>query len=145
MNLQAHRHAMARYLPQRGRMVLLDALVSETSEAVTCQCTIDDDFIFLEGGAVGALATIEIAAQAAAVYVSIHAKTPVIGFLASCREARFDVESFAVGDILQVTATHVSGNERSGAFECVVRRGGAACATMHLILVDPGWSEHDAA
>ena len=138
---------MERYLPQRGRMVLLDALVSETPDAVTCQCTIDEDFIFLQDGVVGALAAIEIAAQVAAVYVSIHAKTPVIGFLASCREATFEAEAFAVGDVLLVTATRVSGNERSGAFECVVRRDGAPCAAMHLILVDPGWgeSEHDAA
>lgn len=120
-------------LPHRGRMVLLDRVVSADPGSVTCCVTIRPDSTFVEGGRVPGLVAIEYMAQAVAVYAGLKAKSqgqPVrIGYLLGTRELVLDVDAFDVADELLVEVRHQFGDEQIGAFDCtVVRRGQVVAA-----------------
>ncbi len=125
-------------LPHTGPMLLLDELLRETEHGVVCRTTLRADSLFARGGRIDAVIAIELIAQAlgACVGLTDHRKgrPPRVGFLVGVREATFDVAAFAVGDVLEVTATHVWGEESLGNFRghVVVVATGATVATCEL-------------
>lgn len=118
-------------------MVLIDGMLSMIPPRVVCQSTIGDNFVFLRDGKVSNIAMLEVAAQTAAVYMGIHWRTRHIGFLASCREAEFFVDEYAIGDVLLVHGELLSETDRSGSFECVILRKGERTARMQLMVAKP--------
>jgi predicted hotdog family 3-hydroxylacyl-ACP dehydratase len=46
-----------------------------------------------------------------------------IGYLIGARDVTLPAEDFRVGDALQVTASHIWGDEALGSFTCAIERG----------------------
>ena len=129
---------IAELLPHRGRMLLLDELLSEHDEkSVVCRTTLREDFLFARNGRVDAVVSVELIAQALGACVGLadrrKGRLPRIGFLVGVRDATFAVGSFNVGDVLEVTATHVWGEETLGNFRgtvAIVPPGGFAAGAV---------------
>lgn len=131
---------VADYLPHRPPMLLIDRIDEVTSDTVMCRATIHPACVFAQNGVVHPSAMIELVAQACAIFVGVTSVraggAPRAGFLASCREISFAVDSFAVGDELTIVATKVAGQERLAAFTGTVSRRGEVCTTIELSVVD---------
>ena len=132
-------HSVTNRLPHEPPMVLIDGMISMIPPRVVCQSTIGDDFVFLRDGRVSTVAILEVAAQTAAVYMGIHWRSRHIGFLASCREAEFFVDEYALGDVLEIHGELLSETDRSGSFECVIFRKGQRTARLQLMVVKPAF------
>lgn len=117
---------IAELLPHRGPALLLDEVIAHAPERVTCRVTLREGAAYACDGRVPAIVAIEYMAQTIGAWVGLRALArgePVrIGFLLGTRELRLDVESFAVGDVLEIDAEHVWGDSALGSFRCVVRR-----------------------
>jgi len=128
------------YLPHRPPMLLIDDIVEWSEHQAVCRATIHPDCVFAIDGAVHPAAMIEFVAQVCAIYVGVRSARSgapqQVGFLMACREAAFDVDRFAVGDELTITATKVFGQKQLAAFTGTVARGGALCATVQLSVID---------
>jgi predicted hotdog family 3-hydroxylacyl-ACP dehydratase len=131
---------VASYLPHRPPMLLIDDIVDWSEERAVCRATIHPDCVFAIDGVVHPAAMIEFVAQACAIYVGVRSSRsgdpPQIGFIMACRDVQFEVDRFAVGDELTITATKVFGQKQLAAFTGTVARGGALCATVQLSVVD---------
>lgn len=130
----------ADYLPHRPPMLLIDDVVEWSDQHAVCRATIRPDCVFAIDGAVHPAAMIEFVAQVCAIFVGVRAArsgdAPQIGFIMACREIAFDVDRFDVGDELTITATKTFGENKLAAFTGTVVRGGAACATIQLSVID---------
>ena len=128
------------YLPHRPPMLLIDDIVELTSDGVVCRATIHPDCVFAIDGRVHPSAMIEFVAQACAIYAGLvsarDGAPPKHGFIASCREITFAIDSFSVGDELTIAATKVFGQEQHAAFTGKVTRRDALCASVELSVVD---------
>jgi predicted hotdog family 3-hydroxylacyl-ACP dehydratase len=96
------------YLPHRGRMVLLDTVLSAEAKSIRCAVTIRPDSPFCRNGSVAAHVGIEYMAQAVGALVGWQSRSmgkPVqIGFLVSARKFTCQMPDFPVGANLQVEA-----------------------------------------
>ena len=126
------------YLPHRPPMLLIDELVEVSDVRAVVRTTIKPDCVFARDGIVHPAAMIEFMAQCCAIMVAARpsGKGPQLGFVISCREVDFWVDSFAVGDKLELTADKLHGHEALVVFDCTVVRDGVECATMQLSAVD---------
>jgi predicted hotdog family 3-hydroxylacyl-ACP dehydratase len=131
---------VADYLPHRPPMLLIDDIVEVDGDQIVCRATIHPDCVFAIDGAVHPSAMIEFFAQACAIFVGVRAARdgdpPRLGLIMGCREVSFAIDSFAVGDELTIVATKIYGQENVAAFTGTVTRGGTACATIQLSVVD---------
>lgn len=131
---------VADYLPHRPPMLLIDRIDEVTDHAVVCRATINPTCVFARDGVVHPSAMIELVAQACAIFIGVTSardggpRRP--GFIASCREVSFAVDSFAIGDELTIVASKVVGQERLAAFTGSVSRRGEVCMTIELSVVD---------
>jgi predicted hotdog family 3-hydroxylacyl-ACP dehydratase len=126
------------YLPHRPPMLLIDELVEVTDIKAVVRTTIKPDCVFARDGIVHPAAMIEFMAQCCAILIGARpsGKGPRLGFIISCREVNLMVDSFSVGDKLELTAGKVHGQEALAVFSCTVSRDGVLCATMQLSAVD---------
>ena len=126
------------YLPHRPPMLLIDELVEVSDVRAVVRATIKPDCVFARDGIVHPAAMIEFMAQCCAIMSTVRPsdKGPRLGFMISCREVDLWVDSFAVGDKLELTADKIHGQEPLAVFGCTVVRDGAVCATMQLSAVD---------
>jgi len=126
------------YLPHRPPMLLIDELVEVSDIRAVVRATIKPDCVFARDGIVHPAAMIEFMAQCCAIVSAARpsGKGPRLGFIISCREVDLLVDSFAVGDKLELTADKIHGQEPLAVFGCTVVRDGAVCATMQLSAVD---------
>jgi predicted hotdog family 3-hydroxylacyl-ACP dehydratase len=131
---------VADYLPHRPPMLLIDDIVEWSDQHAVCRTTIRPDCVFAIDGVVHPSAMIEFVAQVCAIFVGVRSERsgdpPQIGFLMACREIAFDVDRFAIGDELTITATKTFGEKTLAAFTGTVVRGGAPCATIQLSVID---------
>lgn len=148
------------YLPHRPPMLLIDDIISVTDQRFVCHTAIHADCVFAIDGRVHPSAMIEFVAQTCAAGVGVLAartgNPPKVGLIMGCREMAFEVDSFAVGDELRITADKLFGQTQMAAFACTVERGAGAvsqrdaasgiskpvvqswvvCATIQLSVVD---------
>lgn len=134
--------AIESLLPHRGRMRLVDRLVSHEGDAVVCELTVRDDPLFCHDGSVGAWVGIEYMAQTVAVLIGIRAQTagmPVkIGLLLGARRYVAHVPGFVPGEELQVAASQVfQGDNGLAAFDARITRDGAVLAEATLSAFQP--------
>ncbi len=127
---------IADLVPHRHPMLLLDAVVDYAQSVIVCTARIDQGHPFLEGEVVDALVCVELVAQTVAAYAGyqdhLAGRAPSLGFLVSCREARFDVATLALGDALRVEARHTWGDDRLGSFAGRVLRKGEEVASIEV-------------
>jgi predicted hotdog family 3-hydroxylacyl-ACP dehydratase len=127
------------YVPHQPPMLLIDEIVDITGDQIVCRTTIHPDCVFAIDGRVHASAMIEFVAQACAAYVGVLSRTgdpPRLGLIMGSREISFDIDSFAVGDDLTITATKVFGHHQVASFTGTVMRGGTICARVQLSVID---------
>lgn len=131
---------VADYLPHRPPMLLIDDIVDVTADRAICRTTIRPDCVFAIEGQVHPSAMIEFVAQACAIWAGVtsarEGKPPRLGFIVSCREAAFSVNSFHVGDELTIAATKILGEDQLASFDGTVTRGDQVCVTIQLSVVD---------
>lgn len=126
------------YLPHRPPMLLIDELVEVSDTKAVVRTTIKPDCVFARDGIVHPAAMIEFMAQCCATLIGGRpsGKGPRLGFIISCREVNLLVDSFAVGDKLELGAAKIHGQDALAVFACTVSRDGVQCATMQLSAVD---------
>ena len=128
------------YLPHRPPMVLIDDVVEITDIQGTCRTVIKPDCVFALDGLVHPTAMIEFVAQVCAISVGATAARsgdpPRLGLIMGCREITFDVDTYAVGDVLTIVVTKIFGQSQVAAFTGTVHRDGKLCTTVQLSVVD---------
>jgi len=121
-------------VPHKPPMVLLDRVLSYSTDFVCCEVEIRVDSAFVQrdgddngAGGVPALVGMEYMAQCVAVFAGLSAREsgqPArIGLLLGSRDLRFDADLFPVGDRLTVEARKTWGENILGSFACRVLRG----------------------
>lgn len=127
-------------IPHRPPMVLLDEVIACEPGRVTCRATLQPDCVFAVDGFVHPAALIELVAQACAAYVRLLPGDgdgpPRLGLIMGSREASFEVDRLAVGEVLTVVAQKQYGESQLASFVGTVTRGTTLCATIQLSVVD---------
>jgi predicted hotdog family 3-hydroxylacyl-ACP dehydratase len=114
---------IADLVPHAGPMLLLQRVLDSGDDYVVCEVRVRSDGLFDSEGRVPAWLGIEFMAQTVAAYSGLQAhrdQQPVkLGFLLGSRRFETNVQDFACGDVLRVTARClVHGGSGMGAFEC---------------------------
>ncbi|MDR0735288.1 MAG: hypothetical protein LBF51_00400 [Zoogloeaceae bacterium] len=113
------------YLPHRGRMVLLDAVLAAEAGRIRCVATIRPDSPFCRNDNVPAYVGVEYMAQAIGALIGWQSRRvgePVrTGFLVSARKFTSQVAAYPVGARLQVEAReNWRDAEGLGVMDCVI-------------------------
>jgi predicted hotdog family 3-hydroxylacyl-ACP dehydratase len=128
------------YLPHRPPMLLIEEIIDVKKTIAICRTTLRPDCVFAVDGKVHASAMIEFVAQTCAIAAGVTSSReggpPRLGFIIGCREVRFPVEWFDVGDVLTFTVTKILGEEQIAAFNGLVHRDGVLCTQIQLSVVD---------
>jgi predicted hotdog family 3-hydroxylacyl-ACP dehydratase len=116
---------IAELLPHRPPMRLLDAWEFIDASSIVCRATLASQHsITVLDGLVDNGWCIELVAQAVAAYVGAQSwrmrAGPVMGFIVSCRDARFSRASVPVDVPLRISAKHVWGERTLGSFRGTV-------------------------
>ena len=123
-------------LPHEPPMLWLDRVLSRDGDAVRCALEIRPDHVFVEDGLVEPVVSIEWMAQTVGALVGIidrgNDMNPRPGYLIAVPEASFAVDTFAVGDRLEIEAKRVWGDDELASFECAVERAGQTVAKAQL-------------
>lgn len=117
---------IAELVPHAGPMLLLQRLLESGDDYVVCEVRVRSDGLFDSDGCVPAWLGIEYMAQTIAAFSGVQARKDQepakLGFLLGSRRFETNVQDFACGDILRVTARRlVHGSSGMGAFECEVQ------------------------
>lgn len=124
-------------LPHAGSMCLLDRLETWDGDAIACIAIShrDVDNPLRRGGCLHAVAGVEYAAQAVALHGHLSSAPipspvegtdtqPAIGYLASVRELKLDLDDLAtVTEDLRVTARRLGGDASGFIYEFEIRAG----------------------
>src|SRR5689334_9290282 len=113
-------------LPQKPPMVLLDSIVSHTTEETVCSVRIGPASPFAEAdGSIPSWISLEYMAQCAAAHSGLvergKGKPIRLGFLLGSRKVTFHVSRFAAGAQLRVHARVVWDDGELASFACSVR------------------------
>jgi predicted hotdog family 3-hydroxylacyl-ACP dehydratase len=113
-------------VPHKPPMVLLDRVLSYSTDFVACEVEIGPASPFVSDGRVPAVVAMEYMAQCVAVFAGLAAREngqpPRIGFLLGSRDLQFAVDEFRTGDRLTVEARRTWGESDLGSFACQVKR-----------------------
>lgn len=128
--------ALSEILPHRPPMLWLDEVISHDEHRARCRLTVRTDHPFVRNGELDALVGIEWMAQAVAALVGLRdlavGEHPRTGYLIAIPEATFDIQTFVVGDVLEVEARRVWGDDQLASFTCEVYRGASTVARAQL-------------
>jgi len=130
-------------LPQKPPMVLLDSIVSHTSEETVCSVRIDPASKFASAdGSIPSWIALEYMAQCAAAHSGLEERekgNPIrLGFLLGSRRLNFHVASFAAEANLQVSVRPAWNDGELASFSCSVRdEHGAVLADCELSAYSP--------
>ncbi len=120
----------------RAPMLWIDEVLAVEPEAVHCRLTIRNDHLFVHEGKVEALVAVEWMAQSIAALVGTRDRAQDQdvrpGYLIAVPEACFEVEAFAPGDVLDLFARRVWGDDELASFECRVERESVVAATATI-------------
>jgi predicted hotdog family 3-hydroxylacyl-ACP dehydratase len=123
-------------LPHREPMLWIDEVVAREEEAVHCRATLRPEHVFVHDGRVEPVVTIELMAQTIGALVGLRDRqnneTPRPGYLIAIPEARFEVDTFLVGQTLDLHVRRVWGDDELASFECRVEHDGALAASAQI-------------
>lgn len=125
-------------LPHRPPMLLVDRLVEATPDGVVCEVSICPDSVYSTSNGVPNVVVLECMAQAVGVFVGLssrHEGKPIRdGYLVGVNNAQFNVDGFAIGAKLRISAKRIWGNVPFASFECktTVDDIEAASATLNV-------------
>ena len=132
------------FMPHRPPMLVLDALVHCDDATAVCTRTIREGDVFVEGGEVSALLSLELFAQTAAAHFGYLGFTRgggmASGALLGTRKLEMTVDRYQVGDALEVRAVQVMSMPPAAQYECTLARGGEIVArgTINVAMGDLG-------
>jgi predicted hotdog family 3-hydroxylacyl-ACP dehydratase len=132
---------MCELIPHRHPMVLVDRLIEATADGVVCGVEISSESPYATSSGVSNIVALECMAQAVSVFVGLsdrrEGKPVRDGYLIGVNDARFDVDGFAVGTELLVSAKRIWGGEPLASFECktTVDDTEAASVTLNVYRV----------
>lgn len=113
--------AITDLLPHRPPMLWVDEVIAHEGDQVQCRLTLRADHPFVQDGAVEPIMTVEFIAQTVGALVGLYDRAreqePRPGYLIAVPEAHFLVESLAIGDVLELCARKVWGDETLASFE----------------------------
>ena len=98
-------------LPHRGRMLLVDEIITLTDDQATTVSVVSQDWPLYQGGAVNPLILVELVAQTAGVHNSLKRvkqrgqESQTRGWLVGVKSARFHIDAIAPGETV-TTTTH---------------------------------------
>ena len=123
--------AITELLPHRGKAVLLRRVVAHDAETTTCEVDPADSVLWRSAdGSVPATVALEYMAQTIAAHGGLSdreaGREARPGFFLGSRRLDLGVSRFEPGVLLEVTARHLRGTAGMLAFDCAVRRPGAA-------------------
>jgi predicted hotdog family 3-hydroxylacyl-ACP dehydratase len=135
-------HAMDAWLPHRGAMSLLDAIVHHDDLTVVARVCVPADGPFTGADGVPAWVGIEYMAQAVAAWSGARARSaggsPRIGYLLGSRRYEAAVPAFEIGAELEVFAQcELMGDNGLGMFDCRITRDGLVLASGRLSVFEP--------
>ena len=124
-------------IPHEGPMVLLDEVVAFGDDAIRCRRTVRAGALFVDQGRLDATVSLELMAQTIAAFAGYtryqSGEGVKIAFLLSCRELDLRVPAYAVGDVLEITASPLWVGDRTlGSFASAVYRDGAEVASAQI-------------
>jgi len=122
---------LARLLPHRGAMCLLDAIASAGAEEIVCRASSHRaaDHPLRVHGRLPALAAIEYAAQAMAAHGGLQAADARAGLLVAVRDAQLHVETLDdLAEDLEIRATRVAAGAGGLVYAFTVTAGGRPVA-----------------
>jgi len=128
-------------IPHRPPMVLVDRLIEVTADGVVCEVSFSSDSVYATSTGVPNIVVLECMAQAVSVFVGLSNRRegePIRdGYLVGINNAQFDVDRFAIGAKLRVSAKRTWGNTPFASFECktTVDDTEAASATLNVYQV----------
>ena len=140
------RPEIAELVPHAGPMLLLERLLEAGDDYAVCEVLVRSDGLFDSDGHVPAWLGIEYMAQSVAVFSGLQAhraqESVNLGFLLGSRRFETNVQHFACGDVLRVTAKRLV-HDRSGmgAFECEVQGDRAQQSATLSVYQPPDASE----
>jgi predicted hotdog family 3-hydroxylacyl-ACP dehydratase len=137
-------YAPEQVLPHARPMILIDALVAREAERLVASLEVRADSLFFRPPhGVAAHVSIEWMAQCCAAWAGARAldegRQVDLGFLLGTRDFRAEVDWFAAGERLYVTAELEFQDEEMGSFRCRTarRRGGEPVASARLSVYQP--------
>jgi predicted hotdog family 3-hydroxylacyl-ACP dehydratase len=117
-------------------MLWIDEVVAQQDHDVHCRLTVRESHVFVEAGRVEPVVAIEWMAQTVGALVGLHdrsrAEQPRHGYLIAVPEALFFVETFLVGDVLELKARRTWGDATLASFEALVECRGVLAARAQL-------------
>lgn len=137
---------IAELVPHAGPMLLLERMLECGDDYVVCEVRVRSDGMFDSDGYVPAWLGIEYMAQTIAAFSGLQARrdqeSVKLGFLLGSRRFETNVQEFACGEILRVTARRlVHGSSGMGAFECEVQGSGAQQSATLSVYQPPNASD----
>ncbi|HEX6244509.1 MAG TPA: hypothetical protein VFZ61_26505 [Polyangiales bacterium] len=126
-------------IPHAGPMLLLDSMTSWGEGRSSCTLCVRERAPFVDdAGEVESAVTIEYMAQAVAAclgYESLRGGGSVrVGMIIACKRFLAHADKLRVGDVLNIEAKRVRGNEMLSHFDCSVRRGAELFSEATLTL-----------
>jgi predicted hotdog family 3-hydroxylacyl-ACP dehydratase len=123
-------------LAHRRRALLLEEIESADPQRFVCRARIGDDVAGMRNGTLPGVFALEPMAQAVGAFIALRrawvGDPRGTGYLVGIRNASIDVDVLAAGDVLEVQATHVSGEEDLGVCDVVATRDGAPVARARM-------------
>jgi predicted hotdog family 3-hydroxylacyl-ACP dehydratase len=120
-------------------MLLLDELRAWDGTTAQLVARIRSRCPLLEDGRLPAVALLEYLAQAAGCVSGLvqreKGREVEVGFLLGTRELVLEVDSLAVGDELELTATRTFGDDKLGSIHCIAMAGGRRVAEATLTVL----------
>jgi predicted hotdog family 3-hydroxylacyl-ACP dehydratase len=129
-------------VPHRGRMLMVDKLLSSNPDSVIVSAEIRGDNLFADQHGVPTWVGIEYMAQAIAAWAGCRAlarnEPAKIGFLLGTRRYNTTCQHFTVGMQLRIEATReLFGDNGLGMFSCRILDGDIELANAHVSVFEP--------
>ena len=122
-------------------MILIDHVISYTSEKIETSLTIHEDTPFMFDAQVPSYVAVEYMAQSIAAYSGIIAQKKGekirIGFLLGTRKLELMCTHFHIGDQLHIEANSLYNDGEMASFDCVTKKGEKIVAKARLNVYQP--------
>ena len=143
-------HAMDAWVPHRGAMSLLDAVIRCDEQGIEASVRVPAGGLFNDGDGVPAWVGVEYMAQAVAAWSGGRARSaggsPKIGYLLGSRRYEAAVPVFPAGAELRVLAQcELLGDSGLGLFDCRIEHDGRVLASARLSVFEPPENQEEGA
>lgn len=127
---------LSELVAHRRRAMLVEEITDADETHFVCRVRLGDDVAGMENGRLAAVYALEPMAQAVGAFIALRRAwrddPRATGYLVGIRDAAIDADVLVAGDVLEVTATHVAGDEDVGVCEVAATRRGSPIASARM-------------